>query len=95
MRLSDTGGADVLFEKVFSRDIRISVVRVRVCVPFSLSKDTFTKRVARTDSWKKTLSVLTALFVKIRIHHIGKITLRFLETRTRVSYGENKRSELR
>jgi hypothetical protein len=32
MRLSDTGGADVLFEKVFSRDIRISVVRAGVYV---------------------------------------------------------------
>jgi hypothetical protein len=80
----DRGGVDVLFEKVFSRDIRISVVRVRVCVPFSLSKDTLTKRAAGTDSWKKTLSVLNALFVKIRIRHIGKITLRFLKTRAQV-----------
>ena len=84
MRLSDTGGADVLFEKVFSRDIRISVVRVRVCVLFALLKDNFTKRASRTERGKEALSVLAALFVKMRIHHIGKITLRFLKTRTRV-----------
>jgi hypothetical protein len=84
IRQSDTVGADVLFEKVFSRDIRISVVRVRVCVLFALLKDNFTKRASRTERGKEALSVLAALFVNVHIRLIGKVPLKLPKTRARV-----------